>query len=192
MRKLTLLFALIAGWQSLVSAQESTTDTLVVGAGCFWCVEAIYDRVPGVVDVVSGYAGGTEENPTYQQVGAHKTGHAEVVKITFDPKKTSIKELLKWFWKSHDPTTSRGVAPDWGPSYRSILLYKDDAQKQAIEESKAEVSKNYDKPIATEIAQLTKFWPAEDYHQDYAKKHPDDRYVKQVSLPRVKETGLNP
>lgn len=171
---------------------EETPDTLVLGAGCFWCVEAIYERVPGVVDVEVGYAGGEVENPTYQQVGTGRTGHAEVVKITFDPKKTSVKELLIWFWKNHDPTNPRGVAPDFGPSYRSILLYKDDAQKQVMEESKAEASKNYSKPIATEIVPLKKFWPAEDYHQDYVKNNPDDRYVKGVSIPRVKETGLKP
>lgn len=172
----------------VVHAADSVKATF--GAGCFWCVEAIYRRIDGVTNVVPGYAGGTEPNPTYRQVGSGSTGHAEVVQITFDPAKISYDKLLEIFWKSHDPTNPNGVAPDFGKQYRSLLLYHDDQQKQAIERSRAIAQKNFSKPIATDIAPLTKFYPAEEYHHDYVRKNPNDSYVRNVSLPRLKELGL--
>ncbi len=160
------------------------------GAGCFWCVEAIYRRIDGVTDVVPGYAGGKEPNPTYHQVGMGLTGHAEVVQITFDPAKVSYDKLLEIFWRSHDATNPNGVAPDFGRQYRSLLLYHDEAQRKAIEGSKAEAQKKLSKPIATEVAPLDKFYPAESYHWDYVRKNPNDSYVRNVSVPRLKTLGL--
>jgi peptide-methionine (S)-S-oxide reductase len=157
-------------------------------AGCFWCVEAIYDRVPGVTDVVSGYTGGKEKDPTYEQVGGGKTGHCEAVEITYDAEKTSYAKLLQVFWKSHDPTDGRGVAPDFGKQYRSALFYRTPEEKSIIEKSKAALEKTLGKPVATQIVAFEKFYPAEDYHQDYVKKHPDNPYVKNVSIPRLIET----
>jgi peptide-methionine (S)-S-oxide reductase len=159
-------------------------------AGCFWCVEAIYDRVPGVTDVVSGYTGGKEKDPTYEQVGGGKTGHCEAVEITYDAEKTSYAKLLEVFWKSHDPTDGRGVAPDFGKQYRSALFYRTPEEKSTIEKSKAALEKKLGKPVATQVVLFEKFYPAEGYHQDYVKNHPDNSYVKNVSIPRLIEAGF--
>ncbi|MDQ3623154.1 MAG: peptide-methionine (S)-S-oxide reductase MsrA [Verrucomicrobiota bacterium] len=179
---------------SLTSARfaAAATTTATFGAGCFWCVEAIYERGGGVLDVVSGYAGGTEANPTYEQVGAGRTSHAEVVQITFDPAVISYDKLLELFWKTHDPTDPRGVAPDFGRQYRSILLYHDDVQRQAIERSKAEAQKGFSKPIATEVVRLDRFYPAEEYHQDYVRRNPNDSYVRTVAIPKLEKLGFLP
>ena len=175
----------------LAVAQESKTEKAVVGAGCFWCVEVFYEQQPGVIDVVSGYAGGEESNPNYKQVSAGQTGHAEVVQITFDATKTSYEKLLAFFWKTHDPTDGRGVAPDFGKQYRSIIVPLNDAQRAAAEKSKAEAQQQLGKPIATEIAPVAKpFYIAEDYHQDYARKNPKDGYVQGVAIPKMKKLGL--
>ncbi len=171
-------------------AADARLETAVLGAGCFWCVEAIYEQQPGVVNVVSGYAGGDEKDPTYHQVGSGQTGHAETVQITFDPTKTSYEKLLDLFWKTHDPTNGRGVEPDFGRQYRSLILYNSPAQKAAAEKSRDEEQKRLKKPIATEISQLKIFYPAEDYHQDYVRHHPDESYVRQVSIPKLKKLGL--
>ncbi len=180
-----LLFSLRA------SAQEPKPAQAVFGAGCFWCVEAFFEQQPGVIDVVSGYAGGDEANPTYKQVGAGKTGHAEAVQITFDPAKTSYEKLLAFFWKTHDPTDGRGVAPDFGRQYRSIIVPVDEAQRAAAEKSKAEAQQQLGKAIATEIAPIGKaFYLAEDYHQDYVRKNPRDGYVQAIAVPKLKKLGL--
>lgn len=159
-------------------------------AGCFWCMEAIYDRVPGVTDVVSGYTGGKEKDPTYEQVGSGTTGHCEAVEITYDAEKTSHAKLLDVFWKSHDPTDGRGVAPDFGKQYRSALFYRTPEEKSTIEKSKAALEKSLGKPVATQVVPFEKFYPAEGYHQDYVKNHPDNSYVKNVSIPRLIEAGF--
>jgi peptide-methionine (S)-S-oxide reductase len=172
------------------AGQAKKTETAVFGAGCFWCVEAFYEPQPGVVRVTSGYAGGSEANPTYKQVSAGRTSHAEVVLIEFDPTKTSYEKLVDFFWKTHDATDGSGVWPDFGKQYRSIILYKDEAQRQAIERSKARAQAGLSKPIATEISPLTKFWPAEDYHQDYVVNNPDDTYVVNIAKPKLKKLGL--
>jgi peptide-methionine (S)-S-oxide reductase len=169
-------------------AAEPTKATFA--AGCFWCMEAIFERVPGVTAVVSGYAGGKTDNPTYEEVGTGKTGHAESIEITYDPAKVTYAQLLDVFWRSHDPTNARGVAPDFGPQYRSALFYRTPEEKRLIEQSKTALEKRLGKQVATEIAPLTKFFPAEDYHQDYVKLHPDNPYVRNVSIPRLRETGL--
>ncbi len=159
-------------------------------AGCFWCLEAIYERVPGVTDAVSGYTGGSEADPTYKQVSSGATSHAEAVQVTYDPDKVTLAELLDIFWRSHDPTDARGVAPDFGKQYRSELYYRTPGEKKVIEKSKADLQQTLDKKIATKVVEFTRFWPAEDYHQDYARKNPNDPYVRNVSIPRLIETGF--
>lgn len=168
----------------------AATETAVFGAGCFWCVEAFYEQQPGVTNVISGYAGGTEDNPNYKQVSAGSTGHAEVVQVEFDPAVTSYEKLLEFFWTTHDPTNGRGVWPDFGKQYRSIILPSGEEQKAAAEKSKAAAEAKLGKPIATEIAPLTKFFPAEEYHQDYVRRNPKDSYVVGIALPKLKKLGL--
>lgn len=171
-------------------AQEAKLEKAVFGAGCFWCVEAFFEQQPGVTSVVSGYAGGEEQNPTYAQVSGGRTSHAEVVEVTFDPAKTSYEKLVDFLWKTHDVTDGRGVAPDFGRQYRSTILTSSEAQATAAQKSKAEAQKGLSKPIATEIAPLKKFWPAEAYHQDYVRKNPRDGYVRAVAIPKLKKLGL--
>ncbi|MEA3188506.1 MAG: peptide-methionine (S)-S-oxide reductase [Chthoniobacter sp.] len=161
-------------------------------AGCFWCMEAIFDRVPGVTDVVSGYAGGHTVNPTYEENSTGKTGHAESIEVTYDPTKVTFSQLLDVYWRTLDPTDGRGVEPDFGSQYRPILFYRNDEQKTEIEKSKAEVQKKYKKPIAVEVAKLDKFYPAEEHHQNYVRLHPDDSYVRNVSIPRLIRSGFKP
>jgi len=165
------------------------SETAVLGAGCFWCIEGIYQNVEGVESVVSGFAGGTVENPTYEQVTSGKTGHAEVVKITYDPKQVSYRDLLDLFWQIHDPTDPRGVWPDFGPMYRSIILTSDDAQKAIAEQAKAEAGKVHSKPIVTEISRLEEFYPAEKYHQDFVRQNPNHPYVRQIALPKMEKAA---
>jgi peptide methionine sulfoxide reductase msrA/msrB len=172
-------------------ASTKPTERAVLGAGCFWCVEEIYEHVPGVVNVISGYAGGTQPNPTYHEVGSGSTGHAEVVEIEYDPSRITYEKLLEIFWRCHDPTDPRGVWPDFGSDYRSLILPRDDAQRQAAQQSKARAQKQFRKPIATEITSLQAFYPAEDYHQDYAKRHPDDPYIRRISRPRFEKLDIS-
>jgi peptide-methionine (S)-S-oxide reductase len=159
------------------------------GGGCFWCVEAVYKELKGVDRVVSGYAGGHLENPTYQQVCSGNTGHAEVTQITFDPEVISFEDLLYVFWRVHDPTTLNRQGADVGTQYRSIILYHDEAQKQAAERSKAETDASglYGNPIVTEIAPLTVFYGAEGYHQDYFRLNPNQPYCRAVIDPKVRK-----
>jgi peptide-methionine (S)-S-oxide reductase len=142
-------------------------------AGCFWGVEEQFAQIPGVIDTKVGYAGGTKENPTYQDVLGHQTGHAESIEVTFDPTKTSYEKLLEVFWRIHNPTTANRQGPDVGNNYRSAVFYVDDSQKKVAEKSKKVLglAKKYDRPIVTEISPLGKFWPAEEYHQKYFLKH---------------------
>jgi peptide-methionine (S)-S-oxide reductase len=163
----------------------SRADSLVVGGGCFWCTEAAYEIKPGVTAVTSGYAGGFTENPTYKQLSQDHTGHAEVIKIDFDPARITLEQLLAFFWKVHNPTQVGGQGADEGPQYRSIILYADAAQKAAAEKSRDEAAKSFSKPITTEIVPLTKFWPAEDYHQDFFAKNPTHGYCRAVIKPKI-------
>lgn len=167
---------------------ETKTETLVLGGGCFWCLEASYELVPGVKSVVSGYAGGKEKNPTYEEVCAKATGHAEVVRIEYDPAQISLEKLLDFFWVIHDPTTLNRQGPDSGPQYRSIILYANDAQKEAAEKSKAKAQAGFSEPIVTQIVPLKEFWEAEDYHQDYFRKNPHQGYCQFVVKPKVDKT----
>jgi peptide-methionine (S)-S-oxide reductase len=160
------------------------------GAGCFWCIEAVFQRIKGVKSVISGYSGGKVENPTYEEVCSGRTGHAEVVQITFDPKVISYEEILDVFWKVHDPTSLNRQGPDEGTHYRSIILYHDEEQKRIAEKSRAEVSKSFDKPIVTEIRPLTKFYKAEDYHQDYYNRNRNAPYCRLVIHPKLEKLKL--
>jgi peptide-methionine (S)-S-oxide reductase len=158
----------------------------VLGGGCFWCLEAIYQRVKGVERVISGYAGGNLENPTYEQVSVGGTGHAEVVHIEYDPKTIMYDQLLEIFWHIHDPTTPNRQGNDVGEQYRSIILYADGAQKQTAETSLKTVAQPlWDKPIVTEIKELDTFYPAENYHQDYFNKNPDQAYCQAIINPKL-------
>jgi peptide-methionine (S)-S-oxide reductase len=185
--------SLLAGFLLLIqNGFSAEPKKLVLGAGCFWCVEAYYEALPGVIEVVSGYAGGNNPNPTYQDVSAGRTTHAEVVEITYDPEKTSLRKLIDFFWTTHDVTNGNGVAPDFGRQYRSIILFGNEEEKAVIEDSKASYqnSGKIRKPIATEIKPLDRFYKAESYHQDYAKKHPNDGYIRAVTAPKMKKLGL--
>ena len=156
-------------------------------SGCFWCVEAIYESVKGVAEVISGYAGGTEVDPTYEQVGYGRTGHAEAVEVYYDPEVISYFELVQVFFGSHDPTTLNRQGPDRGAQYRSIAFYTNEEEQKTIRAymDALEESGVYGAPIVTEITPLTKFYPAEDYHQDYEKNNPNNPYVQNVSIPRL-------
>ncbi len=158
-----------------------------LGGGCFWCLEAVYDEIKGVESVVSGYAGGTVPNPTYEQVCSGHTGHAEVVQITFDPAVISFKELLEIFFTIHDPTTRDRQGHDVGPQYRSIILYHDSAQRAVAEQTIAELTaaKLWDRPIVTALEPLTAFYPAEAYHQEYYRRNPYQPYCQLVVAPKV-------
>ena len=164
------------------------SDSIVLGGGCFWCLDAIYRLQPGVVDVTSGYAGGHLTNPSYEQVCSGETGHAEVVKVTFDPEVTSLEKMLDLFWKAHDPTTLNRQGPDIGPQYRSIILFRDEVQRKKVEES---INKHavpiWGDNITTEVTQLQKFCPAENYHQDYYNKNPNAGYCRAVIAPKLKK-----
>ena len=167
--------------------------TAYFAAGCFWCVEAIFESVEGVVEAESGYAGGTENNPTYRDVSYGRTGHAEAVKVYYDPAKVSFLQLVQVFFGSHDPTTLNRQGPDRGPQYRSIAFYETEQEQKVILDYLDLLKKSgqYDRPIVTEISPLTKFYLAEDYHQDYEKRNPDNSYVQNVSIPRLNRFKAN-
>ncbi|MEZ0258897.1 MAG: peptide-methionine (S)-S-oxide reductase MsrA [Chthoniobacter sp.] len=153
--------------ESAPSDKSAATERLTFGGGCFWCIEAVFQRLKGVKSVASGYAGGDVANPTYKQVCTGDTGHAEVVQLEFDPKEVSFETLMHVFWAAHDPTTLNRQGHDSGTQYRSIILYENDAQKAAAEKSKAEAQKDFKDPIVTQIVPLKTFYKAEDYHQNY-------------------------
>lgn len=159
-------------------------------AGCFWCEEAVFESVKGVKEVVSGYAGGTEENPTYEQVGSGATSHAESIEIYYDSSQITFPSLLKVFFASQDPTQVNGQGPDKGKQYRTIAFYRNENEKKMIEDYIQQLTKSgkYDKPIAAQVVAFTKFWQAEGYHQDYVKHNPDERYVQMESIPRLRRT----
>ncbi|MCZ6631887.1 MAG: peptide-methionine (S)-S-oxide reductase MsrA [bacterium] len=164
-------------------------ETATLAGGCFWCVEAIYQDLKGVHKVVSGYSGGSVENPTYEQVCTKTTGHAEVVQVTFDPEILSFEEILTIFWLIHDPTTPDRQGNDVGPQYRSVIYYHDEGQKEIAERSKAETDASdlWPNPIVTEIAPLTTFYDAEGYHQNYFKDNPVQPYCQVVIHPKVQK-----
>lgn len=188
---LLALAGLLAGGVS-TQAQKASSSTnglelATFGGGCFWCTEALFERVIGVKSVVSGYAGGTKPSPTYQDVCTGTTGHAEVIQVEFDPKKIAYDQLLEIFWDAHDPTTMNRQGADEGTQYRSTIMYHNEAQKAVAKKSKAEAAKRFSQPISTEIVALTKFYPAEDYHQDYFRKNPNKPYCIVVIQPKLQK-----
>ncbi len=187
MKSIVLLIALGAIALPMTHAAQTKTESLVLGGGCFWCTEAAYELLRGVKSVVSGYSGGKELNPTYEQICAKVTGHAEVIKIEFDPAAVTLEKLLDFFWQVHNPTQVGGQGNDKGPQYRSIILFADAAQKVAAEKSQAAAAKVFRDPITTEIVPLEKFWPAEEYHQDYFRRNPNAGYCSYVIAPKVKK-----
>lgn len=170
----------------------SNLQLATVGGGCFWCLEAVFQRINGVSRVVSGYAGGRTENPNYREVCGGNTGHAEVIQIEFDPATVSYEKLLEVFWKCHDPTTLNRQGADTGTQYRSIILTHDEDQKKIAIASRAAAEKNFDSPIVTEIVPLTKFYAAENYHQDYYNQNGHAPYCQVVITPKLKKMGMAP
>jgi peptide-methionine (S)-S-oxide reductase len=165
------------------------TALATFGGGCFWCLEAVFERIPGVLDVVSGYSGGGVPNPTYEEVCTGQTGHAEVVQIAFDPKLVPYEELLDVFWACHDPTSLNRQGPDFGTQYRSVIFFHDDGQKQLAIDSakKLKAAKKYRSPIVTQLEPLPVFYPAEPYHQDYYRNHPNAPYCRIYIAPKVRK-----
>ena len=175
-----------------IKASPNQLDKLSVAyfaSGCFWCVEAIFESVKGVEEAESGYSGGTQKKPTYRQVSAGQTSHTEAVKVYYDPKVVSYETLIKVYYGSHDPTTVNGQSPDFGIQYRSMIFYQNDTEKLIAISFKDSLDQSgvYDQPIATEIVPYNEFWMAEDYHQDFEKKNPNQPYVRSVSIPRLKK-----
>jgi peptide-methionine (S)-S-oxide reductase len=168
-----------------MNTETNRTELATFAGGCFWCTEAVFERLPGVLSVTSGYCGGHLENPDYKSVITSTTGHAEAIQIAFDPAKLSYAKLLEVFWIAHDPTTLNRQGADVGTQYRSSIFYHDDTQKQTAEKSKIEAQKNFSKPIVTEIAPLKKFYKAEGYHQDYYRNNPDAGYCRVVIKPKL-------
>ena len=166
---------------------SNNLQTATLGAGCFWCVEAVFQNLKGVERVVSGYAGGHVDHPTYQQVCTGMTGHAEVAQITFDPAVISYAELLDVFWRTHDPTTLNRQGADAGEQYRSVIFYHNNEQKVIAEKSKRDIAAAglWPNPIVTEIVPLTGFYEAETYHQDYFRQNPYQPYCLAVINPKV-------
>jgi peptide-methionine (S)-S-oxide reductase len=194
MKKRFFLYAMSAAFTAITPALQAEepvakspakTETAVLGGGCFWCVEAQYLMLKGVLKVTSGYAGGHVENPTYEQVCEKTTGHAEVIQIQFNPNEISYRELVDLFWVAHDPTTLNQQGADHGPQYRSTLMYVDEAQKKAAEASLAEAQKVFDGRIVTELVALKTFYPAEKEHQNYFNLNPSNGYCSYVISPKV-------
>ncbi len=175
--------------KSAKQGKEPEYKIAVFGEGCFWCSEAIFSELKGVKKVVSGFSGGTVPNPTYEEVCTGKTGHAESVEITYDPKEISYPELLEVFWDTHDPTTLNRQGADVGTQYRSVIFYTDEDQKKLATEYKERLNKEkiWDKPIVTEIVPFKKFYSAENYHQEYYEKNPNQAYCRLVITPKVEK-----
>jgi peptide-methionine (S)-S-oxide reductase len=160
------------------------------GAGCFWCVEAVFENLNGVQTVQSGYMGGTVKDPTYREICTGNTGHAEITQITFDPEIISYETLLDWLWRSHDPTTLNRQGADRGTQYRSVIFFHSETQRTTAEASKAAAQKMFDRPIVTEITQASKFYVAEDYHQNYYQLNKTAPYCQMIIRPKLKKLDL--
>jgi peptide-methionine (S)-S-oxide reductase len=168
-------------------SEPMKTEKATLGGGCFWCVEAVYERLPGILSVTSGYAGGQTENPTYEQIGTGKTGHAEVVQIEYDPEKISYQKIIDLFWDAHDPTTLNRQGADVGTQYRSIILTASEDEARIAKESRDRAQGEFKSPIVTEIVPLEKFYPAEDYHQDFYRENPMHPYNLAVIRPKLQK-----
>ena len=169
-----------------------TQDVTIFGAGCFWGVEWVFRQVPGVLEAVSGYSGGIVDNPTYDMVCSHRTGHAEVTQVTFDPSRVSFDQLLEVFWAMHDPTQVDRQGPDVGDQYRSAIFTHSPEQQAAAEASRQRAQERFKRPIATEVRPITMFYPAEDYHQAYYEKNGHEPYCHVVPVRTLEELGLLP
>lgn len=165
----------------------------VLGGGCFWCMEAVFERIDGVISVVSGYAGGTRENPTYEQVCTSLTGHAEVVQVEFDPSIISYGRILDTFFAAHDPTTEDRQGADAGTQYRSVIFYTDEDQRKTALEKIAELDRSrlHHNKVVTQVVPLERFWRAEEEHQNYYEKHPYAGYCRVVIAPKLQKVGLS-
>ena len=187
--KNNIIFIVFCLFQSNILGEKLMNEMqkATFGAGCFWCVEAVFERLDGVKDVMPGYTGGHKNNPTYKEICTGMTGHAEVAQVTYDSKIITFNELLDMFWKSHDPTTRNRQGNDIGTQYRSAIFYHNDEQKLLAEESKLKVdnSRIFTNPIVTEITKLDKFWPAEDYHNNYYANNMDQPYCRIVIKPKL-------
>ncbi|HAH46852.1 peptide-methionine (S)-S-oxide reductase MsrA [Gimesia sp.] len=207
---LTALFTLISGCEKSISLEdrpvamaseqpqsqaspaaqeEEGLEVVTLGSGCFWCTEAVFRELKGVKSAVSGYSGGKIDNPTYKAVCSGTTGHAEVIQVTFDPQQISFTDLLKAFWETHDPTTLNRQGADVGTQYRSAIFYHNEQQKEAAIAYKKQLddSGQFKSPIVTEITEFDKFYPAEDYHQDYFKLNPENQYCQYVIRPKLEK-----
>lgn len=195
--RLLLAATILIGMQTSAPAEEKPmpkpkTEKATLAGGCFWCIEAVYGRIPGVVSAVSGYIGGQVENPTYRQVCEGTTGHAEAVEIEFDPAQVSFEKILETFWHAHDPTQLNRQGNDVGTQYRSAIFYHDEAQKAAAEESirKLAASGTFTQPIVTQVVPATKFYVAEDYHQEYFDNNRSQPYCRFVIQPKLEKMGF--
>lgn len=175
--------------ETISDAEAKQLDTAYFASGCFWCTEAVFERVKGVKDVVSGYSGGSEKNPTYKAVSAGKTGHAESVRVAYNPEVISYEELVEIFFGSHDPTQLNRQGPDVGKQYRSAIFYETTQQKSIAEKvmKRLNNSGKYDKPIVTRVTKFSAFYKAEDYHQNYYELNPNVPYIISVSRPKVEK-----
>ena len=173
-------------------AVPAGAQTITLGGGCFWCLDAAYQQLDGVLSVTSGYMGGAVKNPTYEQVCDGTSGHAEVVKLVYDPEKVSLDKILGWFWKMHDPTTLNRQGDDVGPQYRSAIFFTNDEQKKAVEASVKAEQANHKDPIVTEITKTSEFYPAESYHQNYYSQNKSKNpYCRIVIEPKLKKLNLD-
>lgn len=187
-RALVVIFSLITAMTASAETKSASKHEFATfGGGCFWCMEAVFQRAPGIVHSVSGYSGGRTENPTYEEICAHGSGHAEVIQVEFDPAIISYEKALEVFFESHDPTTLNRQGADEGDQYRSVIFCHDGAQQKAAARARITAQSLYPDPIVTEIVPLKKFWRAEDYHQDYFNQHPGQAYCSFVIKPKVKK-----
>ena len=184
---LTGFLAPVMNAQTRPTNAPAKTETATIGGGCFWCAEAVFQRIPGVKSVASGFAGGTVTNPTYEQVCTGTTGHAEVIQLKFDPAVISYDKVLEIFWEAHDPTTLNRQGNDVGTQYRSIILYSDETQRKAAEASKAKAAKRFKAPIVTQIVPLKAFYSAEDYHQNYYNLNKNQSYCQFIITPKLRK-----
>jgi peptide-methionine (S)-S-oxide reductase len=174
----------------MVEEKDKTMEISILGGGCFWCTEAVFERIEGIKDVISGYAGGEIPNPTYKQICTGETGHAEVIKIIFDPSVISYSKILEIFGDCHNPTTLNKQGADEGTQYRSTIMFLSEDQKKLAEKWKKELSEKFEDPIVTEIVPAPIFYTAEDYHQDYYRKNPNQGYCSFVIRPKLKKLNL--
>jgi peptide-methionine (S)-S-oxide reductase len=204
MKKLSITFSLIFMCFGCLANNEITSNTLpsvsdknkerlgtaIIGGGCFWCTEAVFEKVDGVKEAISGYAGGKNPNPTYKEICTGLTGHAEVIKILFDPAKINFREILEIFGDAHDPTTLNRQGADVGTQYRSTIMYLNESQKKTAEKWKIQLDAKLQDPVVTEIVPAPKFYEAEKYHQDYYEKNPNQGYCNFVIRPKLKKLNL--